>query len=414
MSGDNTPDTLAGIVFETLVTIDDTGRPQPGLATAWNSTNGGARWEFTLRHGVTFHDGSPFNSAVVVRSLSKLSNQPWRVRASTDSVIFESEAPQPNLPSLLSLPQFAINATTSDGDVVGTGPFRLNQRNGSSFSLTAFDDYWGGRPFLDSLDLLASRSLRDQLTDFSYDRADVVEIAPDQLRRAQQDHLRLDISRPATTVFLVVDSAKPELRDPRLRQAISLAIDRAAIHNVIFQHQGEIASGLLPNWLTGYEFLFDSNQDLARARQLRSQIGSLPAITIGYDPADPTERLIAERVALNAHDIGINMQAAPSTAGPIDLRIRRMALPSLDPAAALNELVDRLGIMPPPISPSLASLYANERAALETYSAIPLVHLPRVSTMKDRVRDWTSSPAGQWRLDNIWLAPRNARVGVTP
>ena len=206
MSGDETPDLMVGLVFETLVTVDDNGHLQPALATSWVASNGGSRWEFTLRRGVTFQDGSPFNSTAVFRSLTKLNNQPWRVRTTADSVIFDSDTPQPDLPALLSLPQFAIGATTTDGATVGTGRFRLDKRTGPLFSLKANDDYWGGRPFIDSLELMTSRSTRDQMTDFSLDREDVVEASPDQLRRAQQDRLRLDISRPSETIFMVFDS----------------------------------------------------------------------------------------------------------------------------------------------------------------------------------------------------------------
>lgn len=411
MSGDYTPEVLVGLVFETLVTEDANGRLQPGLASSWASTNNGRRWEFTLRPGVRFQNDELCDSPAMASSLAQIPGFPWQVRATARGLVIESDTPQPDLPALLSLPRYAIFAMTADGRAVGTGPFSIENRTGSSFSLKANDNYWGGRPFVDSVQMLTSRSMRDQATDLSFDRADVVELAPEQLRRAQQDRLRLEVSRPSETIFLVFDSAKPELSDVRLRQAISLAIDRAAIRNVIFQHQGEIASGLLPNWLSGYEFLFPADQDLSRARQLRADIGQVPTITIGYDSGDPISRLIAERIALNAHDIGLNMQAVT---GSGDLRLRRMALPSLNPEAALSGVVDRLNLPAAgPIS-GTESLFNTERAALQTYSAIPLVHLPRVVTMKDRVRDWSASPDGHWHLDQLWMATRNARVEGRP
>jgi ABC-type transport system substrate-binding protein len=317
------------------------------------------------------------------------------------------------LPALLALPQFAISAPSADGAAMGTGPFRLAHFASAAFELAANDDYWGGRPYVDSLSLLTSQTAADQMTDFSLDRTDVAECPADQLRRAQQERLRLESSRPEETWFLVFDSVKPELRDVRLRQAIALAIDRAAIRNVIFQHQGEIASGLLPNWLNGYEFLFDSAPDLPRARQLRSQLGTISPIVIAYEPADAGARLIAERVALNAHDIGFNVLAQPVTTGVSDLRVRRVSLASLDPAAALDDLIDRLGItLPAGISGALP--YVTERSALDALTAIPLVHLPRFTVINARVRDWSSSPRGEWDLDRVWLSPRVTRAEVHP
>jgi peptide/nickel transport system substrate-binding protein len=390
---------------------------QPALAISWTSTNNGSHWEFALRPNVTFHDGTPLNASAVVqsvvRSLSQASGQSWQAKAAGDRVLFDSAASQPGLPALLALPQFAISAPSAEGGAVGTGPFRVLSSAPGAFTLAANDDYWGGRPYLDSLELQTSRPAADQMADFSLDRADVAECPADQLRRAQQERLRLESSRPEDTWFLVFDSVKPELRDLRLRQAMALAIDRATIRNVIFQHQGEVASGLLPNWLSGYEFLFDSAQDVAHARQLRGQLGAVPPVIIAYEPADSGARLIAERIALNAHDIGLYVQAQPVTAGVSDLRVRRVSLASLDPSAALNDLIDRLGITLSE-NASAEAPYVNERAALDTYTAIPLVHLPRITMIGSRVRDWSSSPRGEWCFDSVWLAPKTVRAEVHP
>jgi ABC-type transport system substrate-binding protein len=413
MAGDRSPEALAGLVFETLVTIDDRGRPQPALAIAWSSSNNDTHWEFALRPNVIFHDGTPLNATTVMRSLTQTSGEAWQMKAAGDRVIFDLPTPQPDLPAFLGLPQFAISAPSAEGSAVGTGPFRVVRSASAAFTLAANDDYWGGRPYVDSLELQTSRPSADQMTDFSLDRTDVAEVPADQLRVAQQERLRVEISRPEETWFLVFDSAKPEIRDLRLRQAVALAIDRTAIRNVIFQHQGEVASGLLPNWLSGYEFLFDSAQDVLRARQLRSEWRTLSPITIAYEPSDPAARLIAERIALNAHDIGVTVQAQPVTAGVSDLRVRRVSLASLDPAAALNDLVDRLGITLTANAPA-ESPYAIERAALDTYAAVPLVHLPRITLIGSRVHDWSASPRGDWHFDSVWLAPKNVRVEVHP
>jgi peptide/nickel transport system substrate-binding protein len=404
-SYEGAPDLLAGLVFETLVTTDDSGRLAPGLAVTWTSPNGGYTWQFALRNGMHFHDGSPVTPLAAATAISKSPVPGCKLRQGGNLVEFACDSPQPNLPAMLSQPRFLIFSPTAAGDAVGTGPFRIEKRDSDRFSLKADDDYWAGRTYLDAIELVTDRTPRDQITDFTLDRTDIVQLPSDQLRRAQQDHIRTDLSRPAETVYLVVNSAKPELRDIRLRQAISLAIDRGAIHNVIFQRKGEVAGGLLPNWMTGYAFLFPTAQDLAHARQLRSEVGNVPSIAIAYNIADPLERLIAERIALNVGDIGVNMQAVASNAGS-DLRLSKVGLPSSDPATALNGLVEQLGIMPPANSSTLESLYTNERAAVQTYSAIPLVHLPKITAMKDRIHNWTTTPTGTWNLDQVWVTSR--------
>jgi len=76
--------------------------------------------------------------------------------------------------------------------------------------------------------------------------------------------------------------------------------------------------------------------------------------------------------------------------------------------------VETLGLMPAAKSPTLEALYANERAAVQTYMAIPLVHLPRIVAVKDRVHDWKTSPVGGWNLDDIWVSPRTVTRGGQP
>jgi peptide/nickel transport system substrate-binding protein len=401
------PDLLSGLVFETLVNIDDSGKLMPSLATYWSTPNGGSRWEFLLRSNVQYHDGSPMTPISVAKSLAQAQIPGCKLLTASNGVIVDCDQPQSDLPATLARPHYAIAAQDKDGKAIGTGPSRIARREAGVFSLQADDEYWGGRAYPDAIELTTGRSTRDQMTDFSLDRADVIEVGSEQLRRAQQDRVRLDVSRPSETVLLLVNSSKPELRDTRLRQALSLAIDRASIQSVIFQRQGEVASSLLPNWLTGYAFLFPSVQDVARARQLRTELGPLPAITIAYDPDDALERLIAERVALNVRDAGITMNAVTSsTSTSADIRIARATVASLNPAVALNALVARFDIMPPVNSSSLEKLYADERAALQTFTAIPLVHVPSITAVKDRVRNWTSTATGEWRFDDVWLAPK--------
>jgi hypothetical protein len=62
--------------------------------------------------------------------------------------------------------------------------------------------------------------------------------------------------------------------------------------------------------------------------------------------------------------------------------------------------------MPPANSPTPESLYTNERAAVQTYSAIPLLHLPKIIAIKDRVHNWTSSPTGEWNFAEVWASSR--------
>src|SRR5580704_2323008 len=95
--------TLFGLMFDTLVTLDDQGRPQPAIATAWQAESGNQRWQFSLRHGITFPDGSPLTSDVAATSL-RAANPSWKVFATGDAVMIERDSPAPDLPAELALP----------------------------------------------------------------------------------------------------------------------------------------------------------------------------------------------------------------------------------------------------------------------------------------------------------------------
>lgn len=159
---------------------------------------------------------------------------------------------------------------------------------------------------------------------------------------------------------------------------------------------------LLPNWMTGYAFLFPAAADLPRARQTRSDVGQAQTWTLGYDTLDPLARVISERIALNARDAGLTLQPANSPAP--DLRLVRIPLASLDARVALTSLAARLGLPQPRFDGDPAiSLYSAESALLRSLRAIPLLYLRTATALGANVRGWKQYPDGDWRLQNVWL-----------
>jgi len=123
---------------------------------------------------------------------------------------------------------------------------------------------------------------------------------------------------------------------------------------------------------------------------------------LSYDPRDPAAQLIAERIALNARDVGIMLQV--SLSGVADVSLIRIVLPSSDPATCLREAARELGWQQPVIhGNSVDELYPAERALLETHQVIPLFHLPVASTAGTRVHNWWPGPMGDWDLAEIWV-----------
>jgi hypothetical protein len=252
----------------------------------------------------------------------------------------------------------------------------------------------GGRPFLGGVEILLGRALRDQVSDLDLGKADMVELGPNELRR-QAAGRKMWSSSPVRVLALVFAS---RFEDARVREALALAVDRSAIHTVLLQRQGEISGALLPQWLSGYGFLFPTTADLGRARPLAA--GARP-ITLGV--SDPAARPIAERIALNARDAGLAVSVTSQSASA-DVALVELRIASADPAKALAQIAVELGLPAPPHSDSPEQNYAAERALLEGFRVIPLIHLPDVYGVGPRVKGGPGvSPLGEWRFENLWL-----------
>ncbi len=389
---------LSHLLFDTLVMLDESGRPQPGLAVSWQAQPGNQRWQFAIRPGASFEDGKPITAEAVAASL-RAANANWKVFPAGETVVIENSTAAPALPAALALAHYGI-ARRDGGKVTGSGAFAVSRwEAGKKLILTARDDYWDGRPFLDTIEIELGRSYREQMLALDLGQADLVEIAPEQARRAGLEGRRVEYSAPAECLALVF--SRDLAGEAKLREAVSLSIDREAMKNVLLQGNGEPAGALLPEWLSGYAFLFSPTPDLTRARQLAGE-GGTPAWSLAYDAADSLARILAERVALNARDAGLTLQ--PTAAASGDIRLMRLAPRSLDPRVALGELALSLGLEEPRFQDDMVgSLYASESVLLRSHQVIPLLHLRTSAAIGPSVRNWHESRNGNWRLEDVWV-----------
>jgi len=170
--------------------------------------------------------------------------------------------------------------------------------------------------------------------------------------------------------------------------------------NVLAQHKGEPAFGLLPQWLSGYAFLFQSTPDVARAKQLVAQL-HLGSMSLSYPVNDLFLRSVAERVALNARDAGIAIQPTVNAGG--NLRLVEMPVESTD---AAHELLRIAAQSNPADLAKPEARYQLERSLLEDHRIIPLVHLRQTFGIAPRVRFQNSaSDPFNLHLENAWVSP---------
>jgi ABC-type transport system substrate-binding protein len=400
------PDSIArrsvtSLLFDTLVTWN-TGHAQPGLAESWQSSKGNQRWQFRLRHGVKFHDGTPLTSELAAASL-RFANPAWSVRAEGDSVVIDCVEPNPGMLAEVSLSRNTIVKRDSEEKVSGTGPFHIVEwQPGKKLTLAAEEDCWRGRPFLDGVEIEMGRSFRDQATALEVGGADLVEIAPEQAHHFSAARGRLVISAPIELMALVFarDISSPD--EKLLREALGLSVDRGSIHSVLLQGAGQPAGSLLPTWISGFGFVFSSQADLQKARQLRDQVHTARAWTIGYDGSDPLARLLVERIALNAKDAGLSL--APTPVGSSDLRLIRIPLASSDAWIALEGIAAQAGLAKPKNNgAAFEELFAAEQGELASQRVVPLFHLPVFYAASASLRDWALRTDGTLELANAWL-----------
>jgi peptide/nickel transport system substrate-binding protein len=409
-SDNSQPDSVARrnldrLMFDTLVTVDNRGRLQPSLATSWQSEPGNQRWQFSLRRGVKFHDGSPLTPEAVAASL-RVANPSWNASATVDSVVIEREAAAPDLPAELGRTRNGIARRGPGGTVLGTGPFHVAEwQPGKKLRLSTEEGYWGGRVFLDAIEIEMGKSARDQLIAFELGKTDIAEIASEQAQPATTDGKRVGTSAPVELMALVFSRDKQAPEEGKLRDALALSIDRASIRSVVLQGVGDPSGAILPNWVTGYAFVFPTDQNVGRARQERSEVQRAPTWNLRYDAGDPIAHVIAERIALNARDAGITLRTTTSAAA--DLELTRLELPSANPRVALAAIAATIGVAAPRLNGnSVDDLYQSENAMLQTQRLVPLFQLPVAYALNPTVHEWSQDRDGSWHLENVWLGSK--------
>jgi peptide/nickel transport system substrate-binding protein len=235
-------------VYETLVRVTPDGDVVPGLATAWSYPDP-TTLRFTLRAGVTFHDGSAFDADAVAASLGRILDPataaPGRfvlsaiqevrvVDAATVEIV--TDPPFAPLLSHLAHPVAAIvpvaQAATLGREPVGTGPFTfVRWVDGSEVVLAANADYWGGAPAIAEVVVRIIPEVSTQIVELRSGGVDMIfNVPPDNfLTLAADPAIATGAIDGWSSTHLILNVANPKLADVRVRQALAHAIDKALI-----------------------------------------------------------------------------------------------------------------------------------------------------------------------------------------
>jgi len=392
--------TIRHQMYEPLVIRDTTGAFEAALATDWGpSASDPNVWVFNLRQGVTFHDGAEFTAEDVVFSFNR-AKQPnsdmkeligsiTEVRAVDDHTIeIVTDGPNPILPSNLTNlfimdkgwteANNTVNVQDFEGGEItfattntnGTGPYQLVSREPDVKTVMARNDnYWGRDQFPMEVTEIVYTPIQNAATRVAALLSGEVNFLQDM---PVQDLARVDSAdglvvkkAPQNRVIFFgmnqgaddleadnVDGKNP-LADVRVRKAMSMAINRDAIQQVVMRGQSEPAGMIAPPFVNGWTAEMDgeSSTDVAGAKALMAEAGYGDGFSIRLDC--PNDRYINDEAICQAAvgmlgqiGITVNLDAIPKaqhfpkiTDGKTDFYMLGWGVPTYDSEYIFNFLV---------------------------------------------------------------------------
>ena len=262
-------------VFGRLVSRDENSRPIPDLAVSWKTLDDNT-WEFKLRKGAKFHDGSEFTAEDAVFSIARIPNVPnnpgtyaGNIRGIIETkavdpytLIIKTDKPNPNLPGKLSnvtvVSKKAVEGkTTADFNsgkcAIGTGPYKyVEYLPGDRYVLTRNDNYWGKKPAYENITFKIITNAAARVAALLGGDVDLIDyVPPTGVAQLKKQGVKIVMRPSDRTIFLICDNTsdkpayvtgkdgqplgKNPLKDKRVRQAISKAINREAIASRVME-----------------------------------------------------------------------------------------------------------------------------------------------------------------------------------
>ena len=325
-------------VFESLVGRDANGRVAPELATDYTVSEDGLVYDFNLRQGVTFHNGDVFTAEDVVfswqRALDpelKFNYVSWAVgkiasieATSEYSVRITLNVRTPTFdkdlkPFFPIVPKKYIEEVGNDGFLeapVGTGPFRYVSREvQQNIIIESYDGYWGGAPKIGQVKLQVVPDDNTRIAMLMAGEADIIaNVHPLLVAQIDANPDLKTLVVPALQEHFMVFNPQSPVWDPKVREAINLAINRDAMTQALFFGTAQPMNA----WcLRGREIGCDdtivgTGYDPERARALIAESGfdtSKPIRLFGLAPGGrPQTKEIVEAVASDLRAIGLESE----------------------------------------------------------------------------------------------------------
>jgi peptide/nickel transport system substrate-binding protein len=363
---------VAWHLFEALTHVDENARLVPGLAESWRAVDA-TTWEFKLRRGVKFHDGSELTTEDVAFSIDRpatLTLSPGPFTTFTRPIVskqlvdrytirLKTAVPYAMVPydlnSVFIVSKKAATGASSDDfnsgkAAIGTGPYKFARfARADRVELVRNDAYWGPQPAWDKVTFRIVPSDGPRVSALLADELDAIEYVPtpDLQRIRSTPRLRLEQKVSWRTVFFTLDQQRDSppgmtdkggrplgrnpLKDPRVRQAIAQAINRQAIADRVMDGAATPASNLVAPPVFGHvASLKPDAYDVEGARKLLAAAGYPEGFTMTL--AAPNNRYlnddqIAQAVAQMLARIGIEAKVTTMPLAAYFPRARALEFP---------------------------------------------------------------------------------------
>ncbi|QKJ87184.1 peptide/nickel transport system substrate-binding protein [Paramixta manurensis] len=316
--GDQTATYTASVLdpmYEGLVRFTPDLKIEPALATAWKSDASGKVWTFTLRQGVKFHDGTPFNADAVVANFDRHLDvkrglaASGRIRAFLASVNkvddhtveFHLKKVYPAFLNLLTSGAALMVSPTADkagtlgNKADGTGPYQLEQYKNGEFVLEKKNpNYWGKSSGTDEIKWTWSSETSVMNMALQANQADVINPVPPQFANMLKNNpqIKLEQGKGAAVFWVALNTKLKPLDDVRVRQALNFATDKAGIVRAIMYGYASPANSPLAPVTPGYDkTLNDYPLNLDKAKSLLKEAGYPQGFSMNIAVQAPEARI---------------------------------------------------------------------------------------------------------------------------
>lgn len=349
-------------IYDTLVDFKDgTTDLKPGLATSWRSNADATSWTFNLRRNVKFTDGTPVDADAIIFNLSRWWDKahPYGfrdqgrtyeiigdllggykgdktavikniVKVNDYTVRVDLNSPSSVFPNVIGSGYFGIASPTAikkDGakygtpasTPVGSGPFTFESwKTGDRVTLKANKDYWGAKARVDTVIIRSIKDAAQRLNELKAGTIDFTsDLTPDSLKSIQADKNLVAVKRPSFNVgFVAMNNRNQYLKNDKVRQAISMAINKKAIVDAFWNGLGVSNASFLPPvmaWANSSKVPADYKFDPQAAKKMLADAGYPNGFSIDlwYMPVSrpyfPTPKPIAEAIAADLSAIGVKV-----------------------------------------------------------------------------------------------------------